>query len=195
MRPCKARERSGLLFLILLTERTASLLALVHNPPPQHEKKKNLRSVRVYHVVRAEGARRPAEAGPWGLSEGFVYRPRGYASGMGVSACSEGVLDRRCLKTKLYFFIYIFLVYHTRSPERGLWLVVNAHASCPSPKQANWQAQDRSPKCRGLSPPALGGVTAGNGGEHASPEGVAGSFATPRRHAPPGEAHRHATSK
>jgi hypothetical protein len=38
----------------------------------------------VYPVGRAAGARRPAEAGPWGLSDGPMPPIRGFASGMGV---------------------------------------------------------------------------------------------------------------
>ena len=41
----------------------------------------------LYPVGWAAGARRPAEAGPWGLSEGSLYRLRGCASGMGMWAC------------------------------------------------------------------------------------------------------------
>ena len=64
-----------------------------------------IRHKKMYHVGRAEGARRPAETGPWGLSEGFVYRPRGCASGMGMWACSEGVgLDRRWVFLNYFLF-------------------------------------------------------------------------------------------
>ena len=72
-------------------------------------------------VGRVVGARRPAEAGPWGLSEGSVCQPRGCASGMGMWACSEGGARPALFLFIFYslFFIFILLWFTTRDSQEG----------------------------------------------------------------------------
>ena len=110
---------------------------------------------------RARGAYRTA------LCFQFVSLPLGWACGR---VRRGGSTDAAFLYIFL-LFCFVFGLPPTLTRKRVVVLRQRTPRQLPKPKTIKLaSAQDRSPKCRGLPPPALGGVTAGNGGEHASPE-------------------------